>query len=52
MRREAFGAVDAQCPSIGGWQVGGRDRERGNEIGGLQRGNLEAGQHLKCKQIK
>ena len=29
-----------------------RSRVRGDGIGGLQRGNQERGQHLKCKQIK
>jgi hypothetical protein len=60
VRGEAFGPFEAPCLSIEGW--GGeagvgwfvrehldRDKGRGNGIGGLQRGNQEGGQHLKCK---
>jgi hypothetical protein len=55
MEGKALGAVKVLCPSI--WKCQGQKAgvgwlvRRGKEggTGGFQRGNLERGQHLKCK---
>jgi hypothetical protein len=64
MEGEGLGLIEAPCPSkgehqgreaeVGRWVGEHPHRGRGKEdwIGGLQRGNQEWGQLLKCKQIK
>jgi hypothetical protein len=52
------GDLMPQCRGILGLEGGNRwmgvgehpHRSRGDRIGGIQRGNLERGKHLKCKE--